>query len=268
MTIKKLRPEQTSTRELLYADRTYYVRTDGSDANDGLTDTAGGAFLTVQKAIDAGLYLDLNGFNLIIQIADGTYEDGFSIANSFIGRGTVYIQGNSTSPSNVVISTTGENCLTVSAALKSFYITDMKLQSATSGSCIRHDGTGILHYANIVFGNSADHHMISLSPSAKIQATGNYSIVGDATYHWLAMLGGVILVTFTAITLTGTPSFNTFASATRLGVMQVNGCTFTGSATGRRYNADTNGAISTGGGGANYLPGNSAGTTPTGGQYT
>ena len=46
--------------------------------------------------------------------------------------------------------------------------------------------------------------------------------------------------------------------------------TFVGSATGARYSVDTGSVIFTGGGGANYFPGNAAGsggTTSGGGFY-
>jgi hypothetical protein len=43
--------------------------------------------------------------------------------------------------------------------------------------------------------------------------------------------------------------------------------TFSGSATGARYLVQMNAVIMTKNQGANYLPGNAAGTTPTDGQY-
>lgn len=45
-------------------------------------------------------------------------------------------------------------------------------------------------------------------------------------------------------------------------------CTFTNAATGKRYRAEENGIVSTLGGGANFLPGNVAGTTASGGKYS
>lgn len=45
------------------------------------------------------------------------------------------------------------------------------------------------------------------------------------------------------------------------------GMTFSGAATGKRYDVATNGVINTNGGGASYFPGNVSGTSATGGQY-
>jgi hypothetical protein len=47
----------------------------------------------------------------------------------------------------------------------------------------------------------------------------------------------------------------------------INGNTFSGAATGVRYDSQSNSVIFTGGGGPTALPGDAAGTTATGGQY-
>src|SRR5262249_34509389 len=58
-------------RPRLTGNTTYYVRTDGNDGNDGLTNTAGGAFLTVQAAFNKLMAVDCNGYPVTIQAADG-----------------------------------------------------------------------------------------------------------------------------------------------------------------------------------------------------
>lgn len=81
----------TPLREVLTSDRAYFVRTDGSDGNDGLTDTSGGAFLTIQKAFDVAKTLDCGGYDVTIFVGAGTFA-GVSIGYSLLG-GKLYVTG-------------------------------------------------------------------------------------------------------------------------------------------------------------------------------
>lgn len=70
------------------------------------------------------------------------------------------------------------------------------------------------------------------------------------------------------VTLTGTPAFSqSYVFADDTSLIRATSMTFSGSATGKRYDVATNGVINTNGGGATYFPGSVAGTTATGGQY-
>ena len=60
-------PVSGGPREMLAADRTYNVRTDGNDGNNGLADNSGGAWLTFQNAINAvAANLDFAGHTVTI----------------------------------------------------------------------------------------------------------------------------------------------------------------------------------------------------------
>jgi hypothetical protein len=66
----------------------------------------------------------------------------------------------------------------------------------------------------------------------------------------------------------GTPAFSVAFAAAMVGAsLFAQGATFSGAATGQRYNVQSNAVILTNGAGANYFPGNAAGATATGGQY-
>lgn len=96
--------EATGGRELLSANRTYYVRTDGSDSNDGLTDSSGGAFLTAGKANAVVATLDKNGYNVTVQFGAGNWNESI-IINTGIGDGTVTWQGTLTSQETATSAT-------------------------------------------------------------------------------------------------------------------------------------------------------------------
>jgi len=261
-----------ATREVLLANRTYYVRTDGNDSNNGLSNTAGGAFLTIQKAYNviAGT-LDLAGFTVTIQIADGTYTGATLFSQPWTGGGAVTIQGNNTTPANVIIDTSGGagDCFKSTTVLPGILtVKDLKMVSTTALSLITVAAAGTIQFGNVNFGATGQFHVQASGPGALAQSVSDYTISGGCTAHWRASNGGQIIDQVRTITISGTPAFSTaFAWASRVGGLLVNANTFSGTATGVRYTADWNGEIFVNGAGATYLPGNAAGTTASGGQY-
>jgi len=256
-------------REVLTADRTYYVRTDGSDSNDGLTNSAGGAFRTLQKALDVVATVDFNGFTVTIQMGAGTYTGG-ALVPVCVGQKTVgnlIIQGNTSDPTDVTISVTGGDAIRISDNAMAL-IKSLTLTTTTLGHCLHAYGPGaVVQHDDLVFGACAQAHIMAQGGS-KIVCPTSYTITGGAAQHWWARNGGTIDCDFATVTLTGTPAFSgAFAFAQQAGAILCGVMTFVGSATGQRYSAILNGVINTVGGGETYLPGSVAGVTATGGQY-
>lgn len=260
-------PVSGGPRELLTANRTYYVRTDGSDSNNGLANTSGGAFLTLQAAWNAILKLDLGGFSVTVQIADGTYTAGLMISSPAIG-GNVTFQGNHTTPANVLVSTSG-TCVYNSASGFILNLRDFKI--ASSGSV----GVNAVAGAYVSIGGmnfgACGNTQLRADSGSYIAVDGNYTISGNASQHWVCTMGGKINGNTKTITLTGTPAFSGgFAALETGGVLNFFAATFSGSATGSRYSISSGGIINLYGAGTSALPGNSAGsggTTSGGGYY-
>ena len=248
-------------RALLTANRTYYVRTDGSDSNDGLSNSSGGAFLTIQKAIDVVGGLDTSIYDVTISIASGTYTTPIVLKN-FVGAGLCTL----TCPSGTaVISVTGSNAIRGTLITSRYRLgAGIRIQTTTSGSCIYLEKSA-LQLEGCEFGACASVHVVL--DSAWCYVLAGYTISGSAAQHILASTGSqFIYLGGLTIALTGTPAFNPFVNATLGSVVRAAGLTFSGSATGSRYSATLNGAISSGGN-PNYFPGNAAGSVATGGQY-
>lgn len=84
-------------REFLTSNRTYYVRTDGSDEHgDGLTDEPARAFRTYQRAVDAARTLDFNNKTVTVIAGDEgapkTFVENVRI-KPLVGGGTLHIRG-------------------------------------------------------------------------------------------------------------------------------------------------------------------------------
>jgi predicted RecA/RadA family phage recombinase len=251
-------------REVLAANRTYYIRTDGSNSNDGLSNTSGGAFLTIQKAIDVVAALDCSIYDVSIAVGAGTYSP--IALKSFLGAGKVTITGDTTTPSNVVLASTSSDGVAGSNVIGRYKVEGFKFTNATSGSHIKLFNTYLELGTNEYAGATVAH--VWIEQNAYVEFTASYTISGGATRHLFATTGGIIVCASKTVTLTGTPAFSSaFVLGSRTGVFNLPGNTYSGSATGARYVLSYNAIADVAGAGANYLPGNSAGSTAFGGQY-
>jgi hypothetical protein len=258
-------PASGGPRETLTADRTYYVRTDGNDANSGLADTAGGAFRTIQKAVDVVASLDLSTRQVTIQLADGTYTAPVALKRC-LGALAPIIQGNGGTPANVVIATSGVSAITNDNG-GLWIVRDLKVSASTVGNCLHALNFGSIYFANLDFGACPGYHLYSQA-NATIKATGGYKVSGGAQYHVAA--NGWVVLSGQTITYANSPNFSgANFLAGRAGVVECFGMTFVngGMVTGVRYVSLHNGVIYTAGAGAAYIPGSVAGSDDGYGMY-
>lgn len=255
------------SREVLTAARTYYVRTDGSDSNTGLANTSGGAFLTLQKAYNTALTLDCNGYDITIKIADGTYTGALSITKPLVG-GNLNINGNASTPDNVVISTTSADAITIAAPMR-VHIASLKLQTTTAGSGLNISGGGAYVYGTALSYGACVRAHVAISLGGVFNPLTSEKWSGGGQAHYLLETGGKIQGNTVAATISTTITFSVATVYTATGsVVNFFAFTFSGSAvTATRYTAVTNAVQNTYGGGASYWPGDVAGSTGTGGQY-
>lgn len=257
---------KAATREKLGAGRTYYVRTDGNDSNTGLTNTSGGAFLTIQKAVDVVSTLDIDTYTVTIQVADGTYT-GATVLKSFLGSGLVIIQGNVATPANCILATSGSlYTFTHAQGGPGVY----QIQGFTISGYL---GFGAANYCkmnvqNVVMGTITNYDFYCYNGGV-INIIGNFTISGNcSTVFYTSGLGVINVSAGITITLSGTRAWsNAFAYADRLSEILCYGLTISGSATGTRYTVIHNSVVFTNAAGATFFPGSVAGTTATGGQY-
>jgi hypothetical protein len=253
-------------REVLTADRTYYVRNDGSNTNTGLVNSSSGAFATLQKAYDTILTLDLAGYNANITygVSGQTITNALSCSAPPVGGNVILDLGGST------LNTASGQCVTNSAPF------NLTVQNGTLrtgvGNCLFANGKSakITVGASITFGTTTGGRHVAVFLGHLVFTT-SYSITGPAATHILTAVQG--LVEYGAgitVTITGTPAFTgTIFAATGQSQMSIFSVTWSGSATGTRYTSDQNSVINVYGAGITHLPGNAAAGTPTasGGQY-
>jgi hypothetical protein len=155
-----------------------------------------------------------------------------------VGQGDIRVLGNTSTPSNVVISTTSANCVLANNGAR-LLVEGLKLQTTTSGIGLFAFGEGsTIFYSNIVFGACVTGHITSML-GAYVEFYGSgYTINGNAPHHFSALGEATIRIpTGKTLTLSGTPDFSiAFADIVGNGFLALIGPpTFSGSATGKRF---------------------------------
>ncbi len=259
----------TGTRTVFTTNFNYCVdAATGSDSNTGFSPNC---WLTLQHAWD---YLnsstDLAGFSAVVDIHDGLYaffEASGSLVGS-LGPSNVVFNGNVGTPANVTITHVSGAAVSASAGAQ-FTIQGATLvgTGALTGYCIVASTGAYVIFSAVDF-SQCDFAGIAAVDFGTVISSASYTISNGGVAHAVALSSGIVKIDSTAVTVVGTPAFSdAFAVSDVLGVLHSTSSTFGAGPTGLRYNASLNGVINTGGGGANYFPGDTPGTTSTGGQY-
>lgn len=254
-------------RELLTENRAYYVATTGSDTNNGLS--AGAPFLTITKALSVAAGLDCGGFLVSIMLADGTYSLSATLElppTTFCGKLT--IQGNPTTPANVEINSASAigTVIRANQATCEYVLSGFRIASSHGAGLIVARYGGKITVVGIEFGATTGTHLAA-QMRGFVTISGGYSIVGSGFVHLSADIGSVIEFGSFTVTAVGSPAFTIFAYAASTSIFYTGSVVYSGTVTGKRYYAEAGGLLNTNGGGANYFPGNSAGSVATGAQY-
>jgi len=206
--------------------------------------------------------LDCMTFDVTIQLGAGTHS-GAAVLRPLVGGGSLRIAGNDADPSTVVISSSilaGGGARVLVSGIR-FVMASPWLSALTvqEGAMLT---LGVVDFGPC--GANGSH--ISGTGFGQINFLGDYRISGGALRHF--NLSGHLMVTSNnqTVTLVDDPAFiEEFAFVSNGAVLSLWNATFSGTATGRRYTATTNGTISLFGAGEAFLPGNSAGIVNAGG---
>lgn len=255
-------------RERIVSDYTaLYVRgSDGNDANDGSAYTAGGAFKTIRKAVQVAHTFNFGGAQddalAEIIIEPGTYAeiDRISFSGLISGpnawlrlRPEGYPDDYSYSAATVTISTTGT---AISAAAT--YIELFGIKVTAGGNGIVSSQGGYIGLVGVNLG-ACTNAQLQATNQGTIDSYAQLDVSGSAQQMLFGRYNGFLELEDDVV-LTGTPNFTETVRADGGGIVQFDGSTLTGAATGKRYRAVSGGIIQTFGAGATYIPGSVAGT--------
>jgi hypothetical protein len=224
-------------RELLAANLTLFVRTDGNDANTGLSNNSGGAFATWQGAIDAySRRYDDQGYTVTIQA--GQTSTTFTLSTTLtlkkcsgggvlildFNGGTVQLaSGNTANRSLIEASTIAQNVILrggTSINIRAASVVAWNVHLWMYGGALVE--TNNWNWGNLDSSAAGFSQHILVEENARLSQTGTYTISGgdinagtSTSAHYNVRFDGLVSVNDNVtVTVSGTPKFAPSASAT------------------------------------------------------
>lgn len=252
-------------REVLNGDRNYYVNAStGNDGNDGRTTST--KKKTIQSAVDAVARLDCAGYNVTINVDDGTYNERVDLRSpvGVASAEALSVIGNITTPANCTVYGFRANNLTVTWNLYGFRTTNsLSFPALTVAGCAA-------TISNWNFGQcSSNTSQLAANNGGAIRVLTAYTISGGGNGHVNALGDAFIDCQNRAVTVTNSPAFTTYANAQWLSYLYLFGQTWSAQITGKRYNITANSVLFVNSATPDtYMAfaGNTNGTSGTGGQ--
>lgn len=269
--LKAIRSQQ---RVRLTASLTLYI--DSVNGNDNNTGAAGSPFKTIGRGIYYIRYqVDQGGQQVTLQLSPGTYDPvGVNAPNN----GLIVINGDRLAPRNYLIKNTNGVAVAMYAGSQ-IWLQGVSIEAAgaTSGDYIG-TGTGliaasgsIIWIMDVAFGACTHFHMWAAQAGVIGMPSGglSYTIYAGGLGHMMASAGGITSNVGANVTLQNNPAWSIAGVyCVASGTNQIYNSVYTGTATGKRYQASSVSAILSNNAGINFFPGNVAGTIDNNGVYT
>ena len=233
-----------------------YVRADGNDSNGGFSNTAGGALASVEAALALAACFAA-GVSVIVHVGAGSFavgswatfsgESALEIIGAGVGSTTISgilaSAGGRIEISNCTLGGYGIQCFGRGSSINGFNI---RFSGASGSPHIYARDGGLIQLGNYsvsAISSGGDH--IQLGDSARLVLSGTVTVLANLSPgKW--------------INADGPFAYCDAGCSFSLGAFSV---------TGARYSAIQGSIIQTGGSGASFLPGSTAGSVASGGQY-
>jgi hypothetical protein len=236
---------------------TLYIYVDVAAAAGGVGSMAS-PFNTVTAAIDIVRAINLRGNTVVIQLADGTYNETITFDSTRGNGGKAYVifRGDTTTPSNVILYGLIDIAGTTPVVLQGAAV-------ATNG--VRARDNAKLQLGNIQFGATTGSH-IQCDTGGYIEMITNWTVDGNATAHIQCSLGGKFRAASKVCNVVSGVIGDFLLAQSSGSAIELVGTTYTGVApTGRKYTVSDNASIVSGGA---TIPGTVAGVTSNGGTFS